>query len=69
MQELTFKDVLKILIPKLKMLLVVILLGAIVGACIGAASTYASKSYGTTIEFYVNPKPSEDSKHSQSQFP
>lgn len=68
MQELTFKDILKIVLPKLKMLIAILLLGAIVGGFVGAARTYASRSYGTKIVYYVSPKPSEDSKNSQSQY-
>ena len=68
MQELTFKEVYNILVPKLKLLLVILLIGAVVGGCIGAGRTFSSMSYGTTIEFYVNPKRSDDGGNNQSQF-
>ena len=68
MQELTFKEVYNILVPKLKLLLVILLIGAVVGGGIGAGRTFSSMSYGTTIEFYVNPKRSDDGGNNQSQF-
>lgn len=68
MQEITFKDIYNTLVPKLKILLIVLLVAAVVGGCIGVAKTYASISYGTTIEFYVNPKMNEDGNTNQSQF-
>lgn len=68
MQELSFKEILRTLIPKLKLLLVILIIGAVVGGCIGVARTYASRFYGTSLEFYVNPKKSEDNEINQSQF-
>lgn len=68
MQELTFKEIYNALLPKLKMLLVILLIGAVVGGCVGVARTYASIAYGTTIGFYVNPKRSDEGGTNQSQF-
>ncbi len=68
MQELSFKEILKTLIPKLKVLLVILLIGAVAGGCIGIARTYAARFYGTTLEFYVNPKKGDDNEINQSQF-
>ena len=68
MQELSFKEILKTLLPKLKMLLIILLIGAVLGGCIGVARTYAMRYYGTTVEFYVNPKPDDDVKNNDSQF-
>ncbi len=41
MQELTFKEILKTLIPKTKILIVILLIGAVLGGCVGVASSYA----------------------------
>lgn len=68
MQEITFKDIYNTLLPKLKVLLVILLIGAVVGGCVGVARTYASITYGTKIEFYVNPKMSDEGSENQSQF-
>ena len=68
MQELTFKEIYNAILPKFKMLLIILLIGAVVGGCIGVARAYSSIAYGTTIEFYVNPKRSGESENNQSQF-
>lgn len=68
MQEITLKEIYNTLAPKFKVLLIILLIGAVVGGCIGATRTFSSMTYGTTIEFYVNPKRSDDGGNNQSQF-
>ena len=68
MQELTFKEILKTLIPKTKILIVILLIGAVLGGCVGVASSYAEQFYGTEIVFYVSPKPGADSGKNDSQY-
>lgn len=68
MQEITLKEIYNTLAPKLKVLLIILLIGAVIGGCVGAARTFTSMTYGTTIEFYVNPKRSDDGGNNQSQF-
>lgn len=68
MQDLSLKQIIRVLIPKLKLIVLLALIGAILGGCIGAAKTYSGKYFGTTIEFYVNPKRSDDANSSNSQF-
>ena len=68
MQEITLKEIYNTLAPKLKVFLIILLIGAVIGGCVGAARTLASMTYGTTIEFYVNPKRSDDGGNNQSQF-
>lgn len=68
MQELSFKDILKALLPKMRLLVVIFLIGAFIGGAFGVFTKYDDHSYGTRIDFYVSPKPSEDSKKNDSQF-
>lgn len=68
MQELSFKDILKALLPKMRLLIVIFLIGAFIGGALGVFTKYDDHSYGTRIDFYVSPKPDEDSKKNDSQF-
>lgn len=54
--ELDLLDILKILFSKVKMLLCITLLAAIVGGTLGGAITLLGKrEYGTQVEFYITP--------------
>ena len=54
--ELDLMDLLKILISKIKIIVCVALIAAIVGGAIGAAITFLSKrDFGTQVEFYITP--------------
>ena len=68
MQEISFKQIIKILVPKFKLLVLLVLIGAICGGSVGAARTYSGRYFGTTIEFYVNPKRSDDATANNSQY-
>jgi len=68
MEELSLKEILKMLIPKMKMILVVLLIAAVAGGFIGIARTYDSTFYGTSISFYVNPKNKADSDDDANHF-
>lgn len=68
MQELSLKQIIKIIAPKFKLVLLLVIIGAILGGCIGAADTYSERYFSTTIEFYVNPKRSDDATSNNSQF-
>ena len=53
--ELDLMDLLKILISKIKIIVCVALIAAIVGGAIGAAITFLSKrDFGTQVEFYIS---------------
>ena len=54
--EISLVYIFKLLLRKIKLLVIVLLVGAIVGAGLGVLRTFNKKEYGTTIEFYVNPK-------------
>lgn len=53
--ELSISDILFVLWKKVKLLLVVFLVGIIAGACFGVSQTSGKNYYGTGMEFYVNP--------------
>ena len=54
--EISLIYIFKLFLRNLKLLIVVLLVGAIVGAGLGVLRTFNKKEYGTTIEFYVNPR-------------
>ncbi len=54
--EISLAYLFKLLLSKIKLLIVVLLAGAIVGAGLGVLRTFNKKAYGTTIEFYINPR-------------
>lgn len=54
--EISLVYIFKLLLSKFKLLIIVLLAGAIVGAGLGVLRTFNKKEYGTTIEFYVNPR-------------
>ena len=54
--EISLVYIFKLLLRKIKLLVIVLLVGAIVGAGLGVLRTFNKKEYGTTIEFYVNPR-------------
>ena len=49
-------DLIRILLNKLKLLIVVVLIGGIAGAAFAVWRTIDVNYYGTTVEFYVNPE-------------
>lgn len=54
--EISLVYIFKLLLRNIKLLILVLLAGAIVGASLGVLRTFNKKEYGTTIEFYVNPR-------------
>ena len=54
--EISLVYIFKLLLRKIKLLVIVLLVGAFVGAGLGVLRTFNKKQYGTTIEFYVNPR-------------
>ena len=68
MQEFSLKEIFKTLIPKIKVIIAIVIIGAVLGGCVGVARTYAGSSLGTTLEFYVNPKRGDDTENGNSQY-
>lgn len=54
--EISLVYIFKLLLRKIKILVIILLVGAFVGAGLGILRTFNKKEYGTTIEFYVNPR-------------
>lgn len=53
-------DIIRLLLQKIKLLIIVVLIGGLCGGIFGVWHTIDMKYFGTSIEFYVNPeKPSE----------
>ncbi len=59
-EEIRLSDVFKTLFRKIKLLILVFLAGIIAGGALGFTFDYNQYYYGGTVEFYVNPKKSED---------
>lgn len=53
--DLNFISIMQTLWLKWKTLLIVLLIGCVVGAGLGVATTYDYNVYGTQLEFFVNP--------------
>lgn len=54
--EISLAELFKALLRKIKVLVLALLIGVIVGASLGVVQTINVKYYGTKIDFYVNPK-------------
>ncbi|MBE5751932.1 MAG: hypothetical protein E7357_05920 [Clostridiales bacterium] len=67
-EDIGLSDIFRILLRKIKILILALLLGAIVGGGIGLAKTRNVHYYGTSVDFYVNPKTDETSVNSESQY-
>ena len=59
-ESLSLIDIIRLLLQKIKLLIIVVLIGGLCGGIFGVWHTIDMKYFGTSIEFYVNPeKPSE----------
>ena len=54
--EISLAHIFRLFLDKIKLLIIVVLAAVVVGAGFGVLRTYDKKYYGTTIEFYVNPR-------------
>ncbi len=59
-------EIIRVLFHKLKLLIVVVLVGAVVGAAFAFGRTHNVEYYGTTIEFYINPEKPKDTSSSNA---
>lgn len=53
-------DILHLLLSKIKLLILVLLIGGVLGGVFAVWKTVDVNYYGTTVEFYVNPEKSKD---------
>ncbi len=67
-EGISIKEIFKTLLKKIKLLVLVLLGGVVVGAGFGYLTNFSEKYYGTSMEFYVNPVPTEDEIESDSYF-
>ena len=67
-EDIGLSDIFRILLRKVKILILALIVGAIVGGCIGLVKTRNVHYYGTSVDFYVNPKTDESSVNSESQY-
>lgn len=56
MEEFSLMDILKILWSKIKLLILVLICGGLLGGVFGLVTTYNVNYWGTSMEFYVNPE-------------
>ena len=62
-------DILKLLLSKIKILILVVLIGGVCGGCFAIWRTIDVNYWGTTVEFYVNPeRPKESTSENGSQY-
>ncbi len=54
-EEISLGQIFKLFLSKIKIIIIVVLAAAVVGAGLGVLRTYDKKYYGTKLEFYVNP--------------
>ncbi len=67
--ELSVTYVIRLLWSKIVLLLLVLVVGGVLGAALGWFRTHDVKYYGSTLEFYINPrKDSDDTIVSDSQY-
>ncbi len=60
-EGIRLSDIFKLLLSKIKLLILVLVAGAIVGGSFAVWKTHDVKYYGTSLAFYVNPDKSDDS--------
>ena len=58
--EISLLDIIRTLFERIKLLIIVVLIGGILGGSIAIASTIDVNYWGSTVEFYVNPESSEN---------
>ena len=59
-------DIVRLLLSKIKLLIVVVLIGGILGASFAVWRTIDINQFGTKVEFYVNPEKPEESTGSSA---
>ena len=67
-EEISLAEIFKILWRKVKVLIFALVIGVIFGGSLGVLTTFNERYYGTTVEFYVNPKKDENQISNESQY-
>ncbi|MBQ7923870.1 MAG: hypothetical protein IJ329_01035 [Clostridia bacterium] len=67
--EISIMDIIRLLLSKIKWLILVLVIGAGLGAGFGVIRTHNVEYYGTELKFYINPSKNEGSSvNSDSQY-
>lgn len=68
--EISLLDIVRLLLSKIKILILVVLVGAILGGAFAVWRTINVDYYGTRVEFFINPESEkeEDSSSANSQY-
>ena len=67
--EISLLDIIRTLLEKIKLLIILVLIGGILGCSVAILSTVNVNYWGTSVEFYVNPESSEtDTGDNSSQY-
>ncbi len=67
-EGISIGDIFKLLLSKVKYLILALLIGVILGSAFAVWRTYDVKYYGTSMEFYVNPKKDSSTTENTSQY-
>ncbi len=59
-EGISLVDIFRLLLSKIKLLILVLLIGGVLGGVFAVWKTIDINYYGTTVEFYVNPEKSKD---------
>lgn len=65
-EGISLMDIIRLLLTKIKLLILVVLIGGIAGGMFAVWRTIDINYYGTKVEFYVNPEKPEESKGTSS---
>ena len=65
-EGISLMDIIRLLFSKIKILILVVLIGAMAGGAFAVWRTIDVNYYGTKVEFYVNPEKPEESKGTSS---
>ncbi len=67
--ETTIMDIVRLILSKIKILIIVLFAGVVLGAGFGYLQTHDVKYFGTELKFYINPhKDAGDTVNSDSQY-
>lgn len=66
--EISIMEIFRLLLSKLKLLILIVIAGALLGAGIGFLRTHNIEYYGTEMKFYINPNKNSGDAVSDSQY-
>ncbi|MBE5744974.1 MAG: hypothetical protein E7355_02435 [Clostridiales bacterium] len=66
--EISIMEIFRLLLSKLKLIILIVIAGALLGAGIGFLRTHNVEYYGTEMKFYINPNKNSGDAVSDSQY-